>query len=106
MITPEVLQKYGKKTKQAKLEESRSFLVFTAMKFRDRRKHKIDNFVTGRWVLTIKTEKDGQFKKFKGRWVCQGFQGVQKWNLQTDSPLWFLRCLAAWRVYVLGYFAY
>ena len=29
------------------------------MKFRDRRKHKIENFVTGRWVLTIKTDKDG-----------------------------------------------
>ena len=37
------------------------------MKFRDRRKHKIENFVTGRWVLTIKTDKDGQFKKFKAR---------------------------------------
>ena len=56
------------------------------MKFRDRRKHKIENFVTGRWVLTIKTDKDGQFKKFKARWVCRGFQDAQKWDLQTDSP--------------------
>ena len=86
VITPQVLQKYAKQIKQAKLEEFRSFLDFTAMKFRDRRKHKIENFVTGRWVLTIKTDKDGQFKKFKARWVCRGFQDAQKWDLQTDSP--------------------
>ena len=48
VITPQVLQKYAKQIKQAKLEEFRSFLDFTAMKFRDRRKHKIENFVTGR----------------------------------------------------------
>ena len=86
VITPQVLQKYAKQIKQAKREEFRSFLDFTAMKFRDRRKHKIENFVTGRWVLTIKTDKDGQFKKFKARWVCRGFQDAQKWDLQTDSP--------------------
>ena len=86
VITPQVLQKYAKQIKQAKLEEFRSFLDFTAMKFRDRRKHKIENFVTGRWVLTIKTDKDGQFKKFKARKVCRGFQDAQKWDLQTDSP--------------------
>ena len=45
VITPEVLQKYAKQIKQAKLEEFRSFLDFTAMKLRDRRKHKIENFV-------------------------------------------------------------
>ena len=86
MITSQVLQKYAKQIKQAKLEEFRSFLDFTAMKFRDRRKHKIENFVTGRWVLTIKTDKDGQFKKFKARWVCRGFQDAQKWDLQTILP--------------------
>ena len=86
VITPAILQQYAKQIKQAKLEEFRSFLDFTAMKFRDRRKHKTENFVTGRWVLTIKTDKDGQFKKFQARWVCRGFQDEQKWDLQTDSP--------------------
>ena len=86
VITPEVLRKYAKEIKQAKLEEFRSFLDFTAMKYRDRRRHKIDNYVTGRWVLTIKIDKDGNFKKFKARWVCRGFQDAQKWDLQTDSP--------------------
>ena len=56
------------------------------MTFRDKRRHKIDNYVTGRWVLTIKVDKDGQFKKFKARWVCRGFQDAQKYDLQTDSP--------------------
>ena len=27
-----------------------------------------------------------QFKKFKARWVCRGFQDAQKYDLQTDSP--------------------
>ena len=37
-------------------------------------------------MLTIKVDKDGQFKKFKARWACRGFQDVQKYDLQTDSP--------------------
>ena len=86
VITQEVLRKYAKEIKQAKLEEFRNFLDFTAMTFRDKRRHKIDNYVTGRWVLTIKVDKDGQFKKFKARWVCRGFQDAQKYDLQTDSP--------------------
>ena len=86
VITQEVLRKYAKEIKQAKLEEFRSFLDFTAMTFRDKRRHKIDNYVTGRWVLTIKVDKDGQFKRFKARWVCRGFQDAQKYDLQTDSP--------------------
>ena len=86
VITQEVLKKYAKEIKQAKLEEFRSFLDFTAMTFRDKRRHKIDNYVTGRWVLTIKVDKDGQFKKFKARWVCRGLQDAQKYDLQTNSP--------------------
>ena len=56
------------------------------MTFRDKRRHKIDSYVTGRWVLTIKVDKDGQFKKFKARWVCRGFQDAEikkKYDLQT-----------------------
>ena len=63
---------------EAKLEESRSFLDFTAMTFRDKRRHKIENYVTGRWVLTTKVDKDGKFFNFKAQWVCRGFQDVQK----------------------------
>ena len=78
VITPEVLQKDAKQIKQAKLEEFPNFLDFTAIKFRDRRKHKIENVVTGRWFLPIKIDKDGQFNKRKARWVCRGFQDAQK----------------------------
>ena len=85
VITEEFLKKHAKEIKQAKLEEFRSCLDFTAMTFRDKRRHKIDNYVTGRWVLTIKVDKDGQFKKFKARWVCRGFQDAQTYDLQTDS---------------------
>ena len=75
VITSGILQPYAKQIKQTKLfPEFRSFLHFTAMKFRDRRKH------------TIKTDKDGRFEKFKARWVCRGFQDARKWDLQTDSP--------------------
>ena len=80
------MKKCAKEIKQAKLEEFRSFLDFTAMTFRDKRRDKFDNYVTGRWVLTIKFDKDGQFKKFKARWVHRGFQDAQKSDLQTDSP--------------------
>ena len=55
-ITQEVLRKYAKEIKQAKLEEFRSFLDFTAVTLRDKRRHKSDNYVTGRWVVTIKVD--------------------------------------------------
>ena len=42
LITQDVLKKYAKEIKQAKLEEFRSFLNFTAMCFRDKRRQKID----------------------------------------------------------------
>ena len=46
------------------------------MTFCDRRRREIENFVPGPWVLT-KTDKDGQFKKFKDRWVCNGYFRVR-----------------------------
>ena len=86
MLSPKKFREsIAKEIKQPKLEEFRSFLDFTAMTFRDKRRHKIDNYVTGRWVLTIKVDKDGQFQKFKARWVCS-IQDTQKYDLQTDSP--------------------
>ena len=52
----------------------------------DLRKVKPRNYVTGRWVLTIKTDKQGNFLKAKARWVLRGFQDKQKEYQQTDSP--------------------
>jgi len=50
------------------------------------RKTKARNFVAGRWVLTVKKDKDGNFQKCKARWVLKGFQDKQKNTQQTDSP--------------------
>jgi len=52
----------------------------------DMRKQHVQNYITGRWVLTIKRNKDGSFEKCKARWVLRGFQDQQVWELQTDSP--------------------
>ena len=52
----------------------------------DVQKVKPRNYVTGRWVLSIKTDKPGNFLRAKARWVSTGFQDKQKEYLQTDSP--------------------
>ena len=44
------------------------------------------NFLTGRWVLTVKVDKNGYFSKIKARWVCRGFHDKFAWDQQTDSP--------------------
>ena len=52
----------------------------------DLRKNKPKNCVTGRWVLFIKTDKQGNFLRTKTRWVRRSFKNKQKDDLQTDSP--------------------
>ena len=52
----------------------------------DLRKFKPKNYVTSRWVLSIETDKQGNFLRAKARWVLRGFQDKQKEYLQTDSP--------------------
>ena len=54
--------------------------------FDDTRKIQVKNWVTGRWVLTLKRDKDGNFLKTKARWVLRGFEDKQKNDQQTDSP--------------------
>ena len=36
------------------------------------------NYVTRRWALTIKTDKQGNFLKAKARWVLRSFHDKQK----------------------------
>ena len=43
-------------------------------------------FLTGRWVLTIKTDNQGHFLKEKASWLLRGSQNKQKEYQQTDSP--------------------
>ena len=52
----------------------------------DMMKFTLKNYVAGRWVFTIKTDKQGNFLRAKARWVLRGFQDKQKDYLQTDSP--------------------
>ena len=86
-VTPEMQRKYAKEIRAAKLEEFKSYLDNDAIRLTDRRKLGRDvNFLTGRWVLTVKVDKNGFFSKFKARWVCRGFQDKFAWDQQTDSP--------------------
>ena len=71
---------------EAKHLEYRSWVDNEVFDLIDLRKVRSKNYVTGRWVLTIKTDKQGNFLKAKARWVLRGFQDKQKDYKQTDSP--------------------
>ena len=77
---------YYKQFAEAKHSEYRSWVDNEVFDLIDLRKVKPKNYVTGRWVLTIKTEKQGNFIKAKTRWVLRGFQDKRKEYQQTDSP--------------------
>ena len=86
-ITPEMTRRYAKEIRMAKLDEFKSYLDNGALRLADKRKLSGDvNFLTGRWVLTVKVDKNGYFLKFKARWVYRGFQDKHAWEQQTDSP--------------------
>ena len=80
----------AKQIRRAKLEEFKSYLDNGVIRFLDNRTLKFGpggtNYLTGRWVLTVKVNKDGNFSKFKARWVCKGFQDKHGWEQQSDSP--------------------
>ena len=91
VITQEMQRKYAKKKiRRAKLEDFKSYLDNGAIRFLDKHTLKFGpggtNGLTGRWVLTVKVDKDGNFSKSKARWVCRGFQDKHGWEQQTDSP--------------------
>ena len=72
---------------EAKAAEYQSWLDNDVFELIDTRKlGNIRNYVTGRWVLTLKRDKDGKFLKCKARWVLRGFQDRHKDIQQTDSP--------------------
>ena len=78
---------YAKEFAEAKIAEFKSWAKENSVfEFVDMRKCHVKNFVTGRWVLTIKRDKDGNFLKVKARWVLRGFLDKQQSDLQTDSP--------------------
>ena len=71
---------------EAKMSEHKSWLDNDVYDLVDMSKHPPKNFVKGRWVLTVKRDRDGKFVKCKARWVLKGFQDKQKLDQQTDSP--------------------
>ena len=82
-------RKYEDTTKQfaqAKHLEWKSRIDNEVFDFVDMRNFKPKNYVTGRWVLTIKTDKRGNFLRAKARWVLRVFQDKQKDYLQTELP--------------------
>ena len=85
--TAQEKRQYAKQFLDAKKAEYKSWAeendIFDLV---DMRKTKVQNYITGRWVLTIKRDKEGNFDKCKARWVLRGFQDRQVWDLQTDSP--------------------
>ena len=80
---------YAKQFVEAKLAEYKSWSeendVYELVDLRQLKGDK-QNYITGRWVLTIKRDKEGNFLKCKARWVLRGFQDRQVEGLQTDSP--------------------
>ena len=104
----EELSMYRDLFQKAKEEEYQSWIKNNVFQF-VKAKGKPENFVTGRWVLTVKRDKEGKFLKCKARWVLRGFQDRQKMEQQTDSPTatrpgFRLACqLAASRLWHLGH---
>ena len=77
---------YYKQFAEAKHLEYRFCVDNEVFDLIDMRKVKPRNYVTGRWVLTIMTDKQGNFLRAKARWVLRGFQDKQEDYQQTDSP--------------------
>ena len=68
---------YQKQFHESKLLECKSWLGNEVFDLVDTCKIHVRNWVTGRWVLNLKRDKDGNFLKTKARWVLRGFQDKQ-----------------------------
>ena len=83
--TQEEKHQLAKQFLEAKKAECQSWIDNEVFDLVDMRKTKVRSFVAGRWVLTVKKDKDGTFQKCKAKWVLKGFQDKQKNTQQTDS---------------------
>ena len=66
---------YYKQFAEAKHLDNRSWADNEVLDLIDMRKVKPRNYVTGRWVLTIKTDKQGNFLRAKGQMGVERFPG-------------------------------
>ena len=83
--TKQELEMYKTMFQKAKEEEYQSWIKNNVFQF-VKLDGKPENYVTGRWVSTVKRDKQGNFQKCKARWVLRGFQDKQKSEQQADSP--------------------
>ena len=60
---------------EAKMNTHKSWVDNDVYDIVDMSKHPPNNFVKGRWVLTVKRDKDGKFVKCKARWVLKRISG-------------------------------
>ena len=77
---------YLKQVAEANTSNGNSGLTMSFFDLVDLRKFKPKNYVTGRWLRTIQTDKQGNFLRAKARWVLRGSQDKQKGYQPTDSP--------------------
>ena len=77
---------YHKQIAEAKHLEWKSWIDNEVFDLVYMRKFKPKSYVTGRLVLTIKTDKRGNFLRAKARWVLLGFQDKQK-KKKTYKPI-------------------
>ena len=78
----EEVRRYYKQLAEAKHLEYKSWVDNEFFDLVHLRKIKPRNYVTRRWVLTIKTGKQCNFLKAKARWVLRGFQDGRNINRQ------------------------
>ena len=69
-------QQYKMAFHDAKYQECQSWGDNEVYNPVDMRYEEVQNFITGRWVLTVKRDKQGNFEKCKARWVLRGFQDL------------------------------
>ena len=62
---------YQKQFQEAKQAEYKSLLDHDVFELVDMRKVSVKNYVTGRWVLTVKKTKGGHLEKCKVRWALR-----------------------------------
>ena len=90
-VTPEMHRRYAKEIKSAKLDEFKSYLDNGALRLADKRKLSRDiNFLTGRWVLTVKVDKMVSFLSSRR----DGFVGVSRTSMPGSSRPTVLLLLA------------
>ena len=86
VITQEVWKSMLRRSNKPSLKNSEVFWISLPWLSETRDIIRLITMSLADGCLPSRFDKDGQFKKFKARWVCRGFQDAQKYDLQTDSP--------------------